>query len=234
MTSLTSHVIHLNNMAAKELANGRYPEAHLLQRSSLMKLEELYHAREESGTAANTSAADKRMGENPRRQQSRSLETCSSQEFASLRDLDQECCGVFRRSILLPEDEENLSVLTAVVLFNLALCEHVMGLLNGITRHLHAALKMYRLSYQIIQDNRDSVSFCDLLVLAVINNIAECASQNMEAMMAKQWFDFLGRILGVDRPEIQNMTTLGEKDYSFFFTNAVVQHGSVLLSAPAA
>ena len=90
------------------------------------------------------------------------------------------------------------------------------------------------MSYQIVEENRKSCLFGDLLVLAVINNIAVCAAQSLELKTSRRWFDFLGRVLEAATSDDGILATLEEDDYLFFSLNVLLHQDIVLIASPAA
>jgi hypothetical protein len=142
---------------------------------------------------------------------------------------------MFRRAICLPVQEKRLPVVAAVVLYNLALCEHVLGCF-GASRRVVAALKFYKMSYQIIEENRHDFFLGDLLVLAVINNIADAAAQLHESKKSRRWFKFLARIIRAASAASDGriLPALAEEDYVFFYINAMLRNHDMINVAPAA
>ena len=267
-TSLAAEsVIAKNNLAAIALENGRHGEALRLMRDATLKLNDWSTQSPQEDQTAATIATRKHED----RQEIKTafpLKSCpvglpvaheaGGQEYAVIRaaeDPDEACPTMYRRSILLSWQEVNMPVVAAVVLYNLALCEHLLGTRFNSPQRIASALKFYKCAYQLIEDNREASSFGDLLILAVINNIADCAAQSLENTTSQRWFDFLGRVLGTatthafggedDQDAEQNdveegdtdrriLPTLDEDDYLFFSVNALLFQGSVLISAPAA
>lgn len=267
-TSLAAEsVIAKNNLAAIALENGRHGEALRLMRDATLKLNDWYAQMPQEDEAAATAATTKHVVPQDIKA-AFPLKSCSvgapvaqeagNGEHAVTRaaeDPDEACSTMFRRAILLSWHEDNMPVVAAVVLYNLALCEHFLGTRFNSPKRIASALKFYKFAYQLIEDNREACLFGDILILAVINNIADCAAQSSENATSQQWFDFLGRVLGSatahtpgrgddedaeendseeDETDRRILPSLDEDDYLFFSVNALLFQGSALISAPAA
>jgi hypothetical protein len=64
------------------------------------------------------------------------------------------------------------SVMTAILLYNMALTYHKKALRSSTTKELYRALKLYRMSFDVLQDSNISCDMgVDLLLLALINNM---------------------------------------------------------------
>jgi hypothetical protein len=63
-------------------------------------------------------------------------------------------------------------VMTAILFYNMALTCHSKAVRTGTTKDFHRALKLYRMSFDVLQENSDiSCDMVDLLLLALVNNI---------------------------------------------------------------
>lgn len=69
-------------------------------------------------------------------------------------------------------EEAHDSVMTSILLYNMALTYHIKAVQTGATKALYSALKLYRMSFDVVQGNSDfSCDMRDLLLLALINNM---------------------------------------------------------------
>ena len=213
-----SVLVQENNLAVTALSYGYYEEAFRIMREATTKLNRM------PPPAENYFCQQRRW----------SYPIQSSPVGPLCGAPEQENASMFRRAILLADQEDNVPVVASVVLFNLALCHHIMGTTFNVSKRIGVALRFYRMAYQIIEENRDFCVFGDLLLLAVINNIAESSAQLYEVKRAKKWFTFLSRILGVAATGGRILPALGEDDYVFFYVNAMLHQGDTLTVSPAA
>ena len=256
MTTVSS-VIAGNNLAVMALENGSYGDAWLLMRRAILKLNECLaegsSSLEQQGRTSNATATGTGRGkEVPQANkavlplQSFPVGTLVAQENheealvgrdsstatraipLSADSADETCSFMYRKAIAIHQEEDGLAVVSAVVLYNLALCEHLLGTRFYSPKRIASAFKFYKCAYHIIEENRETGSFGDLLILAVINNIAACAAAGMELATSKRWFDFLGHVLEFTTPQT------ADDDYVFFSMNAMLNQAIVLISAPAA
>ncbi|CAB9500269.1 expressed unknown protein [Seminavis robusta] len=225
-------IIGRNNMAVVALQQGRHRDALGMLRTATMQLNELYQRGEDDDEkVVMRTGADGKA-----RVSCRSLRSCDigTSGPAQSSNVDDDCLSMFRRAIVLSRRETSLPVIASSVLYNLGLCEHVIGANLNISRKIVAALKFYKMSYQIIEENRHRCSFGDLLVLAVINNIADVSSTLQDSNKSRRWFKFLARILGVANSNSRSLPALDEADYAFFYMNAMLHDGEMLNVAAAA
>jgi hypothetical protein len=69
-------------------------------------------------------------------------------------------------------EEVNDCAMTAILLYNMALTYHSKAVRTGATKELYRALKLYRMSFDVLRENSDiSCDMVDLLLLALINNM---------------------------------------------------------------
>jgi hypothetical protein len=218
-------IIGQNNQAVAALEHGRHRDALLLMRAATMELNDLY----QQGGAVEDDSSRRQKSSSPLRSGPVGLEPGATEG-----DTD-DCSSMFRRAICLSRREKRLPVVAAVVLYNLALCEHVLGCF-GASRRVVAALKFYKMSYQIIEENRQHISFGDLLILALINNIADASSRLHQMRKSRRWFKFLARILGVESSSSDGriQPSLADEDYVFFYINAMLNNHEMSNAAPAA
>jgi tetratricopeptide (TPR) repeat protein len=70
------------------------------------------------------------------------------------------------------KEEVHDSVMAAILLYNMALAYHSKAMRTCATKELYRALKLYRMSFDVLQDNsKISCDMVNLLLLALINNM---------------------------------------------------------------
>ena len=218
-----SAVINKNNLAAAALRQGHYRDALVVMREATVTLNSI-HRRSDIRTRYPVRPMD-------------SFPPIQSSPVGPMHGhpaIESGSSAMFRRAIILSQQEESVQVISAVVLFNLALCHHLIGTSLNSSGRICSALQFYKMSYQIMEENRHLCIFGDLLVLALINNIAEAWAQVCEVRKAREWFDFLSKILGVESDDQRSLPALDEEDYVFFYMNAMLHHGETMDIAPAA
>lgn len=139
-------------------------------------------------------------------------------------------CFVSKAAIRLPEGTEigNDSWESAILLFNLALALHLMGLEPGTELYLHKALKLYRLSKKLItqhlkgdeQEQPDDSELTRInaqLVMSILNNMGHIYYELGEYVASRTYFD--GMTTMVARNARQR---LGTADLEAFLLNSIV------------
>jgi hypothetical protein len=141
---------------------------------------------------------------------------------------DDEYLSMYDRALLVSDDEQNREVLTAVILYNMALVNHGRGINLGRSKFIAKALKLYKLSLEVLLKSEDKERPVNLLLLAIFNNSAHIYSQffNIEGM--RQCLDCMRQVLS------HAEGTTDSEDYIIFFMNALFTRGEELTLAPAA
>jgi hypothetical protein len=217
-------IIGQNNQAVAALEQGLHRDALLLMRGATMQLNDLY---QQGGAEDDSNMRPKRSS--PLRSGPVGSKPGDTEYNAD------DCSSMFRRAIYLSRREKRLPIVAAVLLYNLAICEHVLGCF-GASRRVAAALKFYKMSYQIIEENRHNFCFGDLLVLALVNNIADASAQLQELRKSRRWFKFLSRMIGAASAVSDGriLPALAEDEYVFFYTNAMLYSNDMINAAAAA
>jgi tetratricopeptide (TPR) repeat protein len=154
--------------------------------------------------------------------------TCS---FASLPGT---AYSMYNRGLVLPEDQKDFIFkgsyqhrTSAVILYNLALVNHNIGVRLGISDALPHALRLYEMALDSL-GNVTNVIECHKLLLAILNNMGNIHTHFFHYNHTVQCLDKLRQALAIPNP---SMTI--DEDYIFFFLNALFQ-GKELCFAPAA
>lgn len=128
------------------------------------------------------------------------------------------------------EDDELLS---AVILFNMALLHHSRGLLEcGEADYLDRANRLYEIALDILE-KQEGHNANILLLMAVLNNIAHIDSHLCRLEDMKDSLEQMRHILaGDDIDEEDN--SLDEDDYAIFFMNSMFSSEQEFTVAPAA
>lgn len=204
-------VVTKNNMAVAALQQGRQGESTSMMRTALSKLNDIY---QEAGTEVEMEIDGNKVTSRP----------LGSVRVATPRspDTNEPFPPFFRRALILSPEELNKPVIAAVVLYNVALSEHLIGFSLNNSRKIASAHMFYKLAYQIIDENKSKCIFEDLLVLAVINNLGDSCSLLYHTKKSKMWFRRLAQILGMTCGDATMAPALDEDDFMFFYLNAMM------------
>lgn len=116
---------------------------------------------------------------------------------------------------------------SAVILYNLALVYHNMGVRQGISAALPHALKMYESAFDCLRKVTCIVE-CHKLLLAILNNMGNIYAQALQVDHTLECFQKLQQALSIPNPSMAV-----DEDYVFFLLNALFQPKE-LSFAPAA
>lgn len=145
--------------------------------------------------------------------------------------IDSSFILMFGRALTLDDNESNRELITAVVMYNMALIHHSRGISRGRTSYLCKAVNLYKMGLHIIQKIDPSAeSQVGLLLLAVFNNLAQIYSHFFRLDKLRIYLSNMRGILA----EEGSPYAVGEDDYVWFFTNVMFYQGTELSIAPAA
>ena len=122
---------------------------------------------------------------------------------------------------------EYLHCTSAVLLYNLALVYHNMGVRKGISAALPHALQMYESAFHRLRRVTCIVE-CHKLLLAILNNMGNIFAQSFQVDHTVECFKQLRQALSIPNPAMDV-----DEDYIFFLLNALF-HPQELSFAPAA
>lgn len=148
--------------------------------------------------------------------------------------LDLSFLSIFDRALLVDMETPctDDALLSAIVLFNLALMNHTIGVESGHSDYLQRARRMYSLTLTIVEDDNDVVSNC-LLHLALLNNMA-----HIDAYLCRtnDMMDALEKIrMVLEVIDDQGMLNLiKDEDYMIFSMNAMFGNDNEFSVASAA
>jgi hypothetical protein len=125
-----------------------------------------------------------------------------------------------------------MTVMTAIMLYNKALTYHTNAVRSGATKKLHRALKLYRMSFRVLQENPDiSCDMVDLLLLALVNNMGFIYSHFYDWAEMKKSHEILHSLF-MSTCDISN--SLEAEEYTFFSYVISPHYQTSSVSAPAA
>ena len=148
------------------------------------------------------------------------------------------CCFLFQRALVVA-DETPVQLRSAAVLYNLALSQHLVGVLEGATRKVVAAKRLYLLALDLVKrHSQENGSRQALLVsLCIANNLGETYLQELQDHKeANKCFSFAREILArVSASEsFASAGDEAEDEYGFFYLNAMVRSTGSTIATPAA
>ena len=147
----------------------------------------------------------------------------------------------FNRAIVVdaPEalgDESHVIVdhykISAVLLYNAGLCNHIKGLQSGSARDLATALHCYQYALSLLTDTNAIQAVSDqdaLLVLALLNNMGHLNSQSFDHPASKICLETMRRIF----PATESLL-LKQEDSIFFYLTVFLVPVEQVCASPAA
>jgi hypothetical protein len=142
--------------------------------------------------------------------------------------------SMYNRALVLSDDQDDYSLMgtcqhrtSAIILYNLALVHHNIGIHFGVSAALPHALRLYEMSLETIDQGANLVDVQRLL-LAILNNMVNIHAHLFNFENTQKWLNKLRVVLAAS-----SYAMAMDEDYVFFFLNALFQ-GKVLVFAPAA
>ena len=143
--------------------------------------------------------------------------------------------SMYNRALVLSRDQDDYSLVvkyrhrtSAIILYNLALVHHNIGVHLGVSAALPHALQLYEMAQSEIDRGANFVDVQKLL-LALYNNMSNIHTHLFHFDNASRCLSSLRVVLAAS----SNSTMAMDDDYLFFFLNALFQ-GKELNFAPAA
>jgi hypothetical protein len=126
--------------------------------------------------------------------------------------------SVFDRTFMISiEGHVTNNLVAAVVLFNLAIHHHAMGMIFGRSIMLARAKTVYQMSLAALQSFNDGDGeIPDLLLLAILNNLAELETSFHPYGATRSYLDCVRAMLGDEDLD------LSDEDLQLFFLNALL------------
>lgn len=142
----------------------------------------------------------------------------------------EECAlCIYDQALLVSLEEQDGEVITSVILYNMALVNHNRGIHRGRTSFLSKALRLYKMSLDILLKSDCRSHSIDILLLALFNNAAQIYSQLFDLEEMRQCLDCMREVLASDPQESSESDQLG-----VFFLNTIFYPGEEFTLAPAA
>jgi tetratricopeptide (TPR) repeat protein len=258
-TTLAHTVVDLNNSALSHFLKGDYERAIGMLRiafeaftANLTPYEPIERLRDEDESPANDVNLSQ---EQHRRSQHESLPSMMVSEVDSLlfkekgvvRCLQVEATcsfasspgtaySMYNRALVLSRDQVEYDLLvqqqhrtSAIILYNLALVHHNIGVHLGVSAALPHALRLYEMAQETIDQRASNVNTdVQKLILALLNNRGNIHTHLFHFENANRCLNSLRVVLAASSSSMAM-----DDDYIFFFLNALFQ-GKELCFAPAA
>jgi hypothetical protein len=142
--------------------------------------------------------------------------------------------SIYNRALVLSVEQDDYSFMTtyqhrtsAIILYNLALVHHNIGIHLGVSAALPHALQLYGMSMQTINQGANLADVQKLL-LALLNNMGNIHTHLFDLANTQRCLINLRVVLSTS-----STLMAMDEDYLFFFLNAMFQ-GNELCFAPAA
>jgi hypothetical protein len=216
-----SEVIEMNNNAVAVLRQGRYKQAIDLLRTAIAGLKDCVVEHNEEMDFS-VSSVNKNQGTSP----ILSVPLWTEDSFAQKHD--SSLIFVYAQALVLAPVDHRRRVLIGVVLYNMALANHVRAIEKEKSGLLMAALKFYGMAEAIVRGQPDVDASGHWLLLALYNNMAQIYMSYSSSEKLHQCLGIIDYLLAADKIE----QVLDADDYAFFLTNAMLQLRVV--AAPAA
>jgi hypothetical protein len=147
------------------------------------------------------------------------------------KDFDQAIVALYDRAFFIANDENaDKESLSSVLLYNMALVNHLSGIEKGDQTYLTTAFKLYQMSLEIAIQNDIFPSDADVLIMALYNNMAHIHSHQFSIAEARSAMDEMNLVL----EDEHTSSLINEDDYALFCLNVMVFEELKLNSAPAA
>jgi hypothetical protein len=148
------------------------------------------------------------------------------------KDFDQSIVALYDRAFFIASDENaDEESLSCVLLYNMALVNHLYGIEKGDQTSLITALKLYQMSLKIALQNYIFPLDADVLIIALYNNMAHIHSHQFSIAETRSAMNEMSLFLESEH----TASLINEDDYALFYLNVMVFHGKFSLnSAPAA
>jgi hypothetical protein len=142
--------------------------------------------------------------------------------------------SMYNRALVLAEDQDDYALLvtyrhrtSAIILYNLALVHHNIGVYLGVSAALPYALQLYEMAMETVDRGANFVDV-QKLILALLNNMGNIHTHLFNFEHTEHCLNSLKVVLAASA-----QTSAMDGDYVFFFLNALFQ-GKELCFAPAA
>lgn len=235
----------LNNSAIMYLQAGKSHEAMELLQIALSKLRDQFmecedsewesHSENDDPIEETTSSHEDRWMKCD--QQSTEAPTKALNVFSSIpvwMPQDTSFLIFYDRALLVDTNSpcHDSELLSAVILFNMALLHHSRGVSYCKTDSLELASRLYRIALDILRKEVDLGSNY-LLLMAIFNNMAHIDSHLFRMEEMKKSLEEIRAIIMSDVIDADEIS-LDEDDYAIFFMNSMFGNEKELAVAPAA
>ena len=151
---------------------------------------------------------------------------------ARRRIFEQSIVTLFDRAFCVDNEAQvSEELLGSVVLYNMALVNHLRGIDCGASSFLATALALYQMSLDLLLDSKSLPVDTHVLMMAIHNNSAHIHAHNQCIPQALNSLDEMNLLLEDD----QVANSIDEEDFSLFYLNAMVFLGELAVTAaPAA
>jgi len=142
----------------------------------------------------------------------------------------------FNRALVFAKEagEENQSQLlaTALMIYNLGLAHHSLGVQTGDLKELNKALRYYEMASAVLNEQQyEDIKFMDILFLSLCNNMGHINSHLFNAEETRECLELLPALLASYLP---SESLMDDEDHSFFMMTVLFYHDQKMALAPAA
>ena len=162
--------------------------------------------------------------------------TVRTARISTVHHPNQSSCHFLFEGALLISDEIPPHLKSSVVLYNLALAHHLIGVKESASRKMMSAKRLYILALDLVKKHSQHDGSKDALLvsLAIANNLGEIHLQQSHALEeAKKCFSFAHKIL-THLGSPSNARDPADDEFSFFYLNSMVRSIGAIVATPAA
>ena len=145
---------------------------------------------------------------------------------------------LYKRLFLISENEQSRDLVSAVILYNLAVLSHMRSLQGSSSYLLTSAIRLYLLALEMAKifchENGSKQTL--LLSLAIANNLGEIYwEQACDLQEAEKCFTLARKVLKyLDAVEMGETDMVDDEEYAFFSLNVMVRGVGKVIAATAA
>jgi tetratricopeptide (TPR) repeat protein len=245
-------VVQLNNSALAHFLNGDHDKAIVLLRMAFQTFEA--HRKQPSDLVVKAEQDSQHQSlfnfTQPSEEELPTLMDCDvgtivKEKLTRSMHVEQTCLfasppstaySMYNRALVLSDDQDDYSLLVryqhrtgAIILYNLALVHHNIGIHLGASTALPHALRLYEMAFEAIDQQGASLVDVQILLLALLNNMGNIHTHLFHFENAQRCLENLRMVVLA----ASSSTMAMDEDYIFFFINSLYQ-GKELCFAPAA
>jgi hypothetical protein len=128
--------------------------------------------------------------------------------------------AVFDRCFVLQNDDSSKEVMSGIIMYNMALAYQHFGFVSGKSRVFDDSLRLYKMSYQVMQHGACSVQlgqYSNIVIMAITNNMAHISGHFCRNAEMKQLLACLESRLSATNTDANAIVKRDGSIYGFFY-----------------